>query len=52
MSISPKELALNQKLHNLLEGNLPEVTDLPAKLLSLLIENDEIFFHLFFFLYK
>ncbi|MBQ9889764.1 MAG: hypothetical protein IJM41_11070 [Bacteroidales bacterium] len=42
MNISPKELALNQKLHNLLEGNLPEVTDLPAKLLSLLIENDEI----------
>mgnify|MGYP003293940008 CR=1 FL=1 len=43
MSISPKELALNQKLHNLVEGgNMPEVTGLPAKLLSLLIENSEI----------
>ena len=43
MSISPKELALNQKLHNLVEGgNMPEVTGLPAMLLSLLIENDEV----------
>lgn len=43
MNTSPKELALNQKLQNMLEVNsFPEITDLPSRLLSLLIGNEEV----------